>query len=78
MISCVSDSKSGHAFIYDMIETNERLQKYVILRMVATLRNTLYKGKSPFDNGMKDYFDLFWHSISENKKKQFLEDSAGE
>jgi hypothetical protein len=44
--------------------------------MMATISDKPWKGKKPFTNGIKDYFDSFWKNIPEDTKQKFLEDVA--
>ncbi len=65
--------KKWHSFAYDMMRDNPRLQKYLILKIIATLINAEYKWKSPFSNGMKEVFMNFWERrVSNEKKEEFL------
>jgi hypothetical protein len=72
-ISSVASWQQGNPYIYDMIRSNPRHQKYFILKMMATILDKPWKGKRPFTNGIKDYFDVFWKDIPEDIKQKFLE-----
>jgi hypothetical protein len=71
--SSVPDGRSWQPHVYDMLRTNDRLQKYWILKMIATVKGSVYKWKSPFTNGIGNYFQEAWKNLSDDKKKEFLE-----
>ncbi len=76
-LSAVPEGQKATKNLYAFIQDNTRLQKYLILRAVATIKwvhdKTLrFRGKSQFKNGMKDHFLELWNPLSKDQKAEFL------
>ncbi len=58
--------------VYEKIRRNKRLQKYFILRMVATIIGRSFRNKSPFPGRMQAEFKSFWSGIDRVIQEKFL------
>jgi hypothetical protein len=83
-ISSVPEWKTWQLYVYDMLQQNERLQKYFILKMVATAKSLSawkpikFRGKQSFSNWLAQYFENFWEAIPNSAKEEFMNQVATE
>ncbi len=72
-LSSVSGNRQGQVEVYNLLQNNTRIQKYIILKMVATITGDDYKWKSPFTGTMYDEFKNYWESLDVSRRKIFTE-----
>jgi hypothetical protein len=68
----------GHVNIWRRIRKTERLQKYLLQRMMATIKwdfddesNVSYRWKTIFKNGMSRALRVIWNTLDDKKKQEF-------
>jgi hypothetical protein len=71
-LASIPEWRKGNSAIYDFIQHNTRIQKYLIMRILATLKKNTYDGKAPFSGTMQDHFLLFWNRVPHDAKTAFL------
>jgi hypothetical protein len=69
----ISSDSPGSGEVYEKIQTDIRLRKYLILRMYATIIGREYAHKTPLTGNMRRVFLQVWQGLSPEKKQEFLE-----
>ena len=60
-----STNDAYNKWIYTYIRWSERLKKYLILRVMATIKWEIYHGKGELTGSMKTVFEGIWDSLSQ-------------
>ena len=58
--------------VYRIIREDRRLQKYLVLRIIATLNQKRFRNKGPFSGRMHTVFMGFWSGIDPTIQREFL------
>lgn len=62
---------------YAILRNHDRSRKYIIHRMIATVKGEQFRALSPLSNRMGQFFWDFWESLPSEKRREFSEAVSG-
>ncbi len=77
-VSSVPGWNKWQSYIYDILYSNVDLQEDIVLRMIATIKSSHFRGRASFSNWLEIYFREFWEVIPTSAKEDFMNQVATE